>query len=262
MDVSVLAQAAQETAGESSTAELVLFWVLAPIALGSAILMVLSRNAVHAALWLVLDFLCLAVFYAAQDAPFLAAVQVIVYTGAIMVLFLFVLMLVGVDRNESLVETIRGQRVAALLVGLGFAGVLIGGFGRAILDVEPVRGLADANAEGNVYGIARLLFTDYVFAFELTSALLIVAAIGAMVLANKPRAARSSQREQAVARFHGTHPSPLPGPGVYVGHDEPARPALLPTGEPAPGSVAVGEGDDIGPTSGEGADGGLGAGAP
>ena len=259
MDVIVLAQAAQDAAAESSTAEAVLFWVLAPVALGSAILMVLSRSAVHAALWLVLDFFCLAVFYAAQDAPFLAAVQVIVYTGAIMVLFLFVLMLVGVDRSESLVETIRGQRLAAILVSVGFIGLLVGGFGRNVLD-QPTTGLADANADGNVFGIARLLFTDYVFAFELTSALLIVAAVGAMVLAHKEHAVRPSQRERAVERFQGTHPSPLPGPGVYVDSDTPATPARLPGGAPAWSSVANGEGDDIGPT--DATDVGMGAGAP
>jgi NADH-quinone oxidoreductase subunit J len=258
VDVAVLAQTA-ETAADASTAETVLFWVLAPVALGSAVMMVLSRSAVHAALWLVLDFLCLAVFYAAQDAPFLAAVQVIVYTGAIMVLFLFVLMLVGVDRSESLIETIRGQRVAAVTVALGFATLLVTGFGRGVLDA-PATGLADANADGNVFGIARLLFTKYVLAFELTSALLIVAAVGAMVLAHKEHAARPSQRELAVARFRGTHPSPLPGPGVYVDADAPATPARLPDGAPAWSSVAHGEGEDVGPT--DATDGGLGAGTP
>jgi len=125
-------------------------------------------------------------------------------------------MLVGVDRSDSLIETIRGQRVAALVAALGFVGLLIGGFGRSILD-QPDVGLSEANTDGNVFGIARLLFTDYVFAFELTSALLIVAAIGAMVLAHKETARRPSQREQAIARFAGTHPTPLPGPGVYAG---------------------------------------------
>ncbi|HVF18970.1 MAG TPA: NADH-quinone oxidoreductase subunit J [Mycobacteriales bacterium] len=242
--IDVLAQAAQDaSSGNGGTAEQVLFWVLAPVALGSALLMVLSRNAVHAALWLVLDFFCLAVFYAALDAPFLAAVQVIVYTGAIMVLFLFVLMLVGVDREESLVETIRGHRLAALLVSFGFAGVLIGGFGRTVLD-QPDVGLAEANANGNVYGIAQLLFTDYVLAFELTSALLIVAAVGAMVLAHKETERRPSQREQSIARFRGTHPTPLPGPGVYAGTPDTDEPPVL--APPAPGGPA-----DFGRTTSE-----------
>src|SRR3954447_2238098 len=116
-------------AATTSTSEAVTFWILAPIALGAAIGMVLSRHAVHAALLLVLDFFCLAVFYAVQDAPFLAAVQVIVYAGAIMVLFLFVLMLIGVDTNESLVETLRGHRIASVVVGLGTAGLLVTAIG-------------------------------------------------------------------------------------------------------------------------------------
>src|SRR5664280_1193339 len=93
---------------QTSVSEAVVFWIVAPVAIAAALAMVFSRHAVHAALLLVVDFFCLAVLYAAQDAPFLAAVQVIVYTGAIMILFLFVLMLVGVDSSDSLVETPRG----------------------------------------------------------------------------------------------------------------------------------------------------------
>ena len=215
MSPDVLAQAAQSSA-DGGTAEAVIFWVLAPVALASAVAMVLSRNAVHAALWLVVDFFCLAVFYAVQDAPFLAAVQIIVYTGAIMVLFLFVLMLVGVDRSDSLVESIRGQRVASLLAGALFLTAVATGIGRTLLHVEPV-GLVEANADGNVLALGRLLFTDYVFAFEVTSALLIVAAVGAMVLAHKERVGpRRTQRQQSIERFRGTHPTPLPGPGVFA----------------------------------------------
>jgi NADH-quinone oxidoreductase subunit J len=228
----------------TAVAEAVVFWVLAPVALGSAIAMVFARNAVHAALFLVLDFFCLAVFYAVQDAPFLAAVQVIVYAGAIMVLFLFVLMLIGVDANESLRETLRGQRIAAVVVGTGIAAIVVGALGHALLD-RGALGLEDANAGGNVLAIARLLFgaagrgnDSYFFAFEATSALLIVAAIGAMVLTHKdtPRR-RSTQRELSIARFAGTHPTPLSGPGVYQGTDPTTRPALLPDGTPAPGSA-------------------------
>src|ERR1700712_4479784 len=109
----------------TGTTEAVIFWFLAPVALAGALGMVLSRNAVHAALWLVLTMFCLAVFYVIQDAPFLGLVQVIVYAGAIMVLFLFVIMLVGVDFSDSLVETLRGQRIAAIGLGLGFAGRVI-----------------------------------------------------------------------------------------------------------------------------------------
>jgi len=212
--------------------EAVVFWVLAPIALLSAIAMVLSRNAVHGALFLVADFFCLAVFYLMQDAPFLFAVQIIVYAGAIMVLFLFVLMLVGVDRSDSLIETLRGQRVASVLAALAFAALLAFGISDAVLDMDSV-GLARANEGGNVLGIARLLYTDYVFSFELTSALLIVAAVGAMVLAHKERIGpRQTQRELSRRRFRSAHPSPEPGPGVFATDQDAEAPALLPTGAP------------------------------
>jgi NADH-quinone oxidoreductase subunit J len=221
----------------SSTGEVVGFWVLAPIAAVAAILMVLARNAVHAALYLAGVMLSLAGLYALQDAPFLAAVQVIVYTGAILMLFLFVLMLVGVDSSDSLVETLRGQRVAALLLGLGFVSLLVGTLGGAVADDNA--GLEQANADGNVVGIARLLFTKYVFAFELTSALLITAALGAMVLAHKERIVpRLTQRELAKARFSSNHPFPLPGPGVFAAGDSIARGALLPDGSVSPESLA------------------------
>ncbi len=220
-----------------STGEAITFWVLGPLAVVAAVMMVLSRNAVHAALFLAGVMLSLAGLYAAQDAPFLAAVQVIVYTGAVLMLFLFVLMLVGVDSSDSLVETLRGQRAAAFVVGLGFAVLLIGALA-AGTDSGTGVGLEEANAEGNVIGIARLLFTRYVFAFEVTSALLITAALGAMVLAHKEKGPGSlSQRQRARARFAGGHPHPLPGPGVFAERDSTATAALLPDGSEAPGSV-------------------------
>ncbi|MGI8681788.1 MAG: NADH-quinone oxidoreductase subunit J [Mycobacteriales bacterium] len=220
--------------------ESVAFWILAPIAVIAALAMVFSRHAVHAALLLAVVMLCLATFYAAQDAPFLAFVQVIVYTGAIMMLFLFVLMLVGVDASDSLVETLRGQRVAAGLLGLGFAALLIGAIGGAVGRLTTV-GLTEVNREGNVVGIARLLFTRYVFAFEVTSALLITAALGAMVLAHKERLVpKRTQRDQMQQRFRGptASPAPLPGPGVFATSDSVDTPALLPSGAVAPGSVS------------------------
>jgi len=220
-----------------STGEAVTFWVLGPLAVIAAIMMVLSRNAVHAALFLAGVMLSLAGLYAAQDAPFLAAVQVIVYTGAVLMLFLFVLMLVGVDSSDSLVETLRGQRLAAFVLGLGFAALLVSAVASGVVDGDGV-GLEEANAEGNVVGIARLLFTKYVFAFEITSALLITAALGAMVLAHKEKAKdHLSQRDLARARFAGNHPTPLPGPGVYALRDSATTPSLLPDGSDAPGSV-------------------------
>jgi NADH-quinone oxidoreductase subunit J len=152
-------------------------------------------------------------------------------------LFLFVLMLVGVDSSDSLVETLRGQRLAAFVLGLGFAGLLISAIASGVGSGDGV-GLEEANSEGNVVGIARLLFTRYVFAFEVTSALLITAALGAMVLAHKEKGAEHlNQRQLSRARFASGHPYPLPGPGVFAEHDSTATPALLPDGSEAPGSV-------------------------
>ncbi len=230
----------------TSTGEAVAFWVFAPLATIAAVGMVLARNAVHAALFLAAVMLSFAGLYAAQDAPFLAVVQVIVYTGAILMLFLFVLMLVGVDSSDSLVETLRGQRVAAFLVGLGFAGLLMGAIGSAVDDADSI-GLQAANVEGNVVGIARLLFTKYVFAFEVTSALLITAALGAMVLAHKERPlSKLTQPQMARRRFASDHPFPLPGPGVFADHDSTATPALLPDGSPSRDSVAASLRDEPG----------------
>ena len=221
----------------TQTGEAITFWVLAPIAVLAALAMVIAKNAVHCALFLAAVMLSLAGLYALQDAPFLAAVQVIVYTGAILMLFLFVLMLVGVDSSDSLVETLRGQRIAALVVGVGFVALLIS----TIVDATSgeVVGLDQANADGNVVGIARLLFTRYVFAFEITSALLITAALGAMVLAHKERLVPLlTQKQLSKARFASDHPFPLPGPGVFAAGNSIARGALLPDGTVAPSSLA------------------------
>jgi NADH-quinone oxidoreductase subunit J len=227
-DGSTLAAAA----GSAGTGETVAFWILAPIAVLASVGMLFSKKAVHSALCLALTMICLALFYIAQDAPFLGIVQVVVYTGAVMMLFLFVLMLVGVDSSDSLVETLRGQRLAAAAATIGFAVLLLGGLGA--LTVDSV-GLEEANAEGNIEGIANVLFSDYVFAFEVTSALLITAALGAMVLTHRERQEpRLTQREQSEARFRpGAHPTPLPAPGVYARHNAVDTPGLLPDGTPS-----------------------------
>ncbi|MFC6150336.1 MULTISPECIES: NADH-quinone oxidoreductase subunit J [Mumia] len=200
----------------------------------AALGVVLSRKAVHSALCLAVVMISLAMMYAMQDAPFLFAVQIIVYTGAIMMLFLFVLMLVGVDKTDSLVETIKGQRLVAIVLGLLFGGVLVTVVAQAF--VGPVVGLGEANADGNVHGLAKLLFNRYVFAFEATSALLITAVLGAMVLAHRERLEpRRTQRDLALERMqryaeHGEHPGNLPTPGVYARHNAVDVPALLPDG--------------------------------
>jgi NADH-quinone oxidoreductase subunit J len=233
--MSTLAAAAELSTGESVT-----FWILAPIALAGAFGTVLARNAVHSALFLVMTMATLGAFYFVQEAPFLGAVQIIVYTGAIMILFLFVLMLVGRDSSDSIVETLRGQRWAATLLGIGFAALAAGGLHRALDDVSLV-GLAGVNADGgNVARLAELMFTKYLFAFELTSALLITAAVGAMVLAHVERepGERRGQRQMSKDRVRSARPSPLPGPGVFANHDSIATPALLPDGSVAPESVS------------------------
>jgi NADH-quinone oxidoreductase subunit J len=227
----------------ASTGEKWTFWILAPFALLGAIGMVLARNAVHSALFLVLTMMSLGVFYVLQAGPFIGMVQIIVYTGAIMMLFLFVLMLVGRDSSDALIETLRGQRVAALLFGLGFAGLVCTVLYRALNRAPTANNLENANnvRGGNVQGIAALLFTRYVLAFEVTSALLITAAVGAMILAHVERRKEDklSQVQLMRARFApGNYPGPKPGPGVYATSDSVATPAMLPDGTPAERSIS------------------------
>ena len=218
------------------------FWLLSPVMVLAALGILVVRKAVHAALLLAVVMIGLAVLYLALEAPFLFAVQIIVYTGAILMLFLFVLMLVGVDAADSVVETIRGQRVLAVTLGLVLGLVLVVALGQVTL--SDAVGLADANAGGNVENLADLLFSRYVFAFEVTSALLITAALGAMVLAHRERltpketqAARAARRIRDFAES-GRHPGPLPAPGVYARHNAVDTPALLPDGSPAESSVS------------------------
>ena len=213
---------------------MIVFWVLAPIMVVCALGMVAVRNAVHSAMLLAVVMVSLAIMYAVLDAPFLFAVQIIVYTGAVLMLFLFVLMLVGVDSADSLVETLPGQRVSAAIAGVLFAVLLILGITQSTLGV--VVGLGTANQSGNVPGLANLLFSRYVFAFEATSALLITAALGAMVLAHRERLTpKPTQRDVVVQRMReyasdGVHPGPLPTSGVFARHNSVDTPALLPDG--------------------------------
>jgi len=197
---------------------------------------------VHAALLLAVVMIGLAVLYLVQEAPFLFAVQIIVYTGAILMLFLFVMMLVGVDASDSVVETIKGQRLFAIIVGLLFGSVLV--LGVAQVSVGAVVGLEAANADGNIQGLADLLFSRYAIAFEGTAALLITAAMGTMVLAHSERLKpRLSQQEMAAQRMRdyadsGKHPGPLPAPGVFARHNAVDTPALLPDGSTAELSIS------------------------
>jgi len=226
-----MSQTLLQAAGEVGTGEAVTFYIFAPLALIGAVGTVAARNAVHSALFLVVTMLSLGIFYVLQAGPFIGMAQIIVYTGAIMMLFLFVLMLVGRDASDSVIETLRGQRTAAIALGLGFAGLICTALARALTDVKPV-GLAKFQGK-NVQSIAELLFTKYVFAFEVTSALLITAAVGAMLLAHVQRGPgeKPNQVEWSKARFEpGNYPGPKPGPGVYASSDSVATPAMLPDG--------------------------------
>ena len=160
------------------------------VALGSSLAMIFAKNAVHVTLFLVATQVALAVAFLLQGAYFVAAVQIIVYAGAIMVLFLFVIMLLGVDRKEALIEPLPGQRTIAVGLGALLAAEItyvavrgvtfaVGGLGTQ-QDLERV----NENA-GNVTGLARLLFSRYLLPFEATSILLVVAIVGVMVLARR-----------------------------------------------------------------------------
>jgi NADH-quinone oxidoreductase subunit J len=223
----------------TGTGEQVLFWVLAPLAVAGALGLVFARKAVHAALGMALTMIILGVFYIAQDADFLGVIQIFVYTGAVMMLFLFVIMLIGVDSSDSLVETLTGQRWVTALLCLGLGGILASAIGRVTWG-EAV-GVEAVNAEtGNVSGVAQLIFGRYVWVFELTSALLITAALGAMVLAHRERLGKGpNQREWSKRRFReGEHLAGLPAPGVYARHNAVDTPALLPDGTASPLSLS------------------------
>ncbi|MDH6217700.1 NADH-quinone oxidoreductase subunit J [Streptomyces pseudovenezuelae] len=224
---------AQLAAYSTSTGEAFQFWVLGTVAVIGALSTVFMKKSVHSALSLAGTMIILAVFYLANGAYFLGIVQIVVYTGAIMMLFLFVVMLVGVTAADSLTETIKGQRWLALLCGLGFGILLIAGIGNASL--TEFNGLSQANANGNVEGLATLIFTKYVFAFEITGALLITAAVGAMVLTHRERTERAkTQRELSEERVRdGKHLPPLPAPGVYARHNAVDIAGLLPDGTPS-----------------------------
>ena len=213
----------------ASNTEVAAFWVLAIIAVAAALGMILTRRAVHCAILLAVVMLVLALMYAMQGAPFLAFVQVIVYTGAVLMLFLFVMMIVGITAADSIIETIRGQRLWAGLAGITMLVLLILVVGHATIGAAAPSGAR--NSSLNVQGLAKLVFTTYVFPFEVTSALLITAALGAMVLAHRERTSpKPTQRMLSRRRVASGRPTPLPGPGTYARHNAVDMPALLPDG--------------------------------
>lgn len=228
--------------GTVGGAEVVLFWILAPIMVVAALGLLFARRAAHAAFMVIVVMISLAFLYTAQEAPFLGVAQVVVYTGAVMMLFLFVLMLVGVDSSDSLVETIKGQRWIGYLLGLGLAAVLVGVVAAASL--PRATGLTAANADTNPVGLARLIFGDWVFTFELAGVLLVIAAVGALVVTHRQRIGRpQTQKERADLRVIAAAAgevglTPLPAPGVYARSNAVDTPALDAEGQPIEESVS------------------------
>ena len=238
MNTLVLAASQTGEATLGGSGERWLFWIMALIMVPAALGLIFARKAVHAALCMAVVMVGLGIVYLAQQAPVLGIVQIFVYAGAVMMLFLFLLMLVGVDSSDSLVETIKGQRAFALVFGIGMAFLLISVIGDVTYDVP--KGLKDIDTTGNMTTMAGLIFGKYVWAFEITSALLITAALGAMVLAHRERLTpKPSQRELSVRRIReGAVKAPLPAPGVFARHNSVDTPALLPDGSPSPLSVS------------------------
>lgn len=228
-----------------SRVDFAMFWICAVIVVVGAAGVVVARNPVHAALMLVMTLFGVAVLFIEQEANFLAAVQVIVYAGAIVVLFLFVIMFLGVDRREDVArEPLKGQRIIGpLLVALGLAGVLLLGVG-AHWAVGPhsVVGKARGQSGGDVAALGRAVFTVYLWPFEITAGLLVIAVVGAVVLARRPRgpAGEVPTGEAAVGAggdepADGTPPGSAPEdelPAARSGADEP-----VPAAEPGGGVV-------------------------
>ena len=226
------------------TGESLVFGVSGTFAVIGAVAMVISRKAVHSALWVAFAMINIAVLYFSLEAPFLGTIQIIVYTGAIMMMFLFVLMMVGVDSSDSLIETIKGQRLLASLFGLTFGAMLVSAITSSLASPSAGLAAANANSRGHIQAIASLIFRDYVFAFEALSALLITAAIGAILLAHNERwAPRKTQDQMQRERTLGTHVTPLPAPGVLASTNAVDTPALLPDGSISttslPGSFGI-----------------------
>jgi len=201
----------------------VVFWVFAPLSVATAIGMIVVRNAVHAALFLVVNFFTIAVMYLLLDAPFLFAVQIVVYAGAIMVLFLFVIMLLGVDRGDAPGERLLGQRTTAVILAVAIVAELATAIRAGIGFTTRAPGGFDAvNPGGNPSALADVLFRDYFFPFEVTSILLIVAAVAAMVLALR-RSKSLSQREIETHAGDDLEAYGLAAPGAPGTVGEPSR---------------------------------------
>lgn len=221
----------------TSGAEAILFWCIAPLMVLAALGLIFARKAVHATLCMIFIMISMAVLYVANEAPFLGIVQIVVYTGAVMMLFLFVIMLVGVDASESLVETIRGQKFLGWLVGIGLAIVFIASLGRLTFGSGVGH---EATFDNNPAELARVLLGNFVFPLELVGILLITSAIAALTLTHQRRLTkRIGQKELADARVAaGERLTPLPSPGVYAQRNAMDVPALDPYGQPVESSIS------------------------
>lgn len=210
-----------------------LFWIVVLLTVPSSLSLLFAKKAVHVAMAVVTAMVGLAAAYVALDAPFLGVVQIVVYTGAVMVMFVFVLMLIGVDQREELKESISGQRGLALLGAGGLGIFLISVVARVTLPVSPA-------VTGHPDVIAGVLFSKYVLVMEVLGALLITAAIGALVMTHLPRLRpRHTQKEIAQSRVKiGADPVSRPMPGYYARHNALDSPALDPYGNPISDSVS------------------------
>lgn len=224
------------------TAQALAFWILAPLTVAGALGLVLCRKPVHSAISLAGMMVALGCLYASLDAPFLFVAQIIVYTGAIMMMFLFTMMIIGIDSVDSLVETIKGHKFLSMVAVAGLAVALILLIGNGIVTTNG--NLETANSGGNAQGLAQLIFDDYVFAFLATAALLIVSTLAAIVLSHgEPLKKPATQKEMAKLRTKtfmetGFAPTPKPGPGIYARDNSIEYPALLPDGTVSPESVS------------------------
>ena len=220
-----------------SGGELFMFWLMAAVTVAGGLGLLFARKAVHAAMAMALTMVGLGVVFIVQDAEFVGIIQIFVYSGAVMMLFLFVVMTIGVDASDSGVETLGGQRFWAFVLGAGFAAAAV--FGLSQVSWPAGVGLEQAQAEGTVTALAREIFERQVLPFEVLAALLVIAVMGAMVLAHRERLLpRRSQREWSYDRLRSmSWMAGKPNPGVYARHNAADTPALAPDGTPVEESV-------------------------
>lgn len=227
---------------EISTGETLLFAALAVVMVVLSVFgLLITRRAVYSAGCMIAVMVCLAFLYTMLEAPFMGVVQVAVYTGAILMMFLFVLMMIGVDSSDTTHETLNWQRPVAILGGLGFIAIAIGAILGAV--TPQAVGMKEANAPTNPEAIAHSIFGNHVLALELVGTLLVVAALGAMTLTHRERTRRKiTQPELADAKMEayastGRHIGQKPPTGVYAESNSATNPALTAGGKEVEDSV-------------------------